>query len=257
MARSNLPECHSFGPGKGCANSDNTGKKRPVRFSALAIARHVGSFETAGEFLSIRIGPTIALISTAETHGLQTSLGRRKMNVTTLGFAILFCLSGIATPICSTNSQDSERHALKNYEGVWDCKFTIQPQSEGDDPKSFTGVVEGKWVVGEKFLEQTGSYRLDESSEPLVIKTMMSFDVENKRYRYDYFMSSGEVQRSFGKWDADAKTMTSTMTDDGKVTSIVADFSRENVESWTIETRNEDGKTITKVVGTNTRRTKK
>ena len=112
---------------------------------------------------------------------------------------------------------------LKHYEGRWDCRFSIEPISDGDQRTSFTGVVEGKWVVGDKFMEQTGRYQLDQGSPPLVIKTLMSFDEKQSRYQYDYFNSSGEIHRSIGHWDAKTKTMTSTRTDENEnETTIIA-----------------------------------
>ncbi len=154
----------------------------------------------------------------------------------------------------STPDQDAELDVLKHYEGTWDCVFKIEPTAEGDSPKRFSGVVEGKWVVGNKFLEQTGRYKLDENSPPLVIRTMMTYDKAKSRYQYDYFTSSGEVKRSFGKWDHKTKSMTSTMEDDGKITTIVAEFATTDVEHWSIVTKDRDGKLTTKLIGTNTRR---
>jgi len=180
------------------------------------------------------------------------------MNISKWGLILLFCFCQTVTAAESNRLSDSELQVLRHYEGVWDCNFAIEPQEAEGEAKSFTGVVEGKWVVGDQFLEQTGSYRLNETSAPFVIRTMMSFDKKQNRYHYEYFMSSGETQSSFGKWNAESKKMTSTMTNDenGNVTTIVADFGTQDVERWTIETRNRDGKLIGKILGTNTRRKK-
>ena len=160
-------------------------------------------------------------------------------------------VSNLAAQVPGSQALD----VLKNYEGNWETEFSIVPQSLAAEPTNFTGRVEGKWSVGGKFLEQTGTYLLTENATPLVIKTMMSFDETQERYQYDYFTSSGDVTRSFGKWDEASKTMTSTMTEegDGKVTTIVADFSQPGIEKWTIETKNAEGKSTAKIVGTNTR----
>ncbi len=149
-----------------------------------------------------------------------------------------------------------EREALNHYAGTWDSQFTIRPLSDHDEPKSFGGVVEAGWIVGERFLEQTGTYQMGDGSQPLVIKTIMSWDNAQQCYRYDYYISSGEIRRSTGRWDTDKKTMTSRFDDDadGRVTTIVADFSRPGVENWSIETRNREGQTVLRVEGANTRR---
>ncbi len=178
------------------------------------------------------------------------------MIAATLHLVLFVCLSSLAMP---SHAQDTKLQVLDHYQGIWDCQFTLSPQQESDEAKTFTGFVEGKWVVGNKFLEQTGSYRLSESSSPIVIRTMMSFDEKQQRYQYDYFNSTGDIQRSFGTWDEEAKTMTSTMTDknSGNVTTIRADFSTADSEHWTIETKDTNGKLIMKIVGTNTKRASK
>jgi hypothetical protein len=168
-----------------------------------------------------------------------------------VGFVML-----IARPVWS---QDTQLQALNCYEGVWNSDFSIVPTDGSPATQTFSGVVTGKWVVGDKFLEQTGKYDLAESSPPLVIKTMMSFDQKRDRYQYDYYTSSGDIRRSYGQWDPDAKKMTSKMTDpvSGNVSTIVADFSKPEVESWVIETKNSAGAVLTKIVGTNKRKKSK
>ena len=177
------------------------------------------------------------------------------MNAATLCLVLLVPFGQLLAPADTSVDRGSDLGVLKHYEGTWDCVFKIESTTDADPPKQFTGVVEGKWVVGDRFLEQTGRYQLSEDSSPLVIRTMMSFDQKQSRYQYDYFTSSGEVHRSYGKWDKSAKTMTSTITDsDGKVTTIVANFSNPDVEKWTIETKDRDGQSTIKLIGTNKRR---
>jgi hypothetical protein len=178
------------------------------------------------------------------------------MNVMNLYFAFFVCLCPLGGPL---QAQEAKLHALDHYAGVWDCQFSISTQQETNEPSTFTGVVEGKWVVGDKFMEQTGSYRLNDTSAPVIIRTMMSYDENKQRYQYDYFNSSGDIQRSFGQWDDSKKTMTSTMTDvsGGNIVSIVADFSTIGTEHWTIESRDPNGKLIMKIEGTNTKRAHK
>jgi hypothetical protein len=168
----------------------------------------------------------------------------------------LICFGGSVIVTESARSQEVGLQALKSYEGVWDSEFSIGSQGEADTTKRFSGVVTGKWVVGDKFLEQTGVYELAESSPPMIIRTMMSFDEKQKRYQYDYFDSSGGIRRSFGQWDPAAKKMTSKLIDaeSENVTTIVADFSKPGVEKWVIETSNSAGAILTKIVGTNTLR---
>ncbi len=147
--------------------------------------------------------------------------------------------------------------ALCHYEGTWDSEFTVVSHDQGSINEKFTGKVEAKWVVGGRFLEQTGTYILDSASPPLVIKTLMTFDVNDQEYKYHFFDSSGEHQESTGKWDPEKKTMTSIMKEsDGSVMTTVADFSQPGVENWTIEIKNAKQNSITNVTGKNTREMK-
>ncbi len=170
-----------------------------------------------------------------------------------LTMALACWLQVIENPTAS--AQDSAREVLGHYEGNWNSSFTIEPQNEGESAKSFSGTVNAKWVLGNQFLEQNGRYRLDENSPPLEIKTLMRYDPATQRYLYDYFTSGGTVRQSIGEWDASTKTMTSVMKEDenGIVVTLRADFSTENTERWTIESKNAAGETVLKMIGTNTR----
>lgn len=176
------------------------------------------------------------------------------MNLMILRFAKLTSMALMALVPVLAQGQDRDSRPLASYEGTWDCEFKID-STDGTEPRIFNGVVEAKWVLDDKFLEQTGKYRLGENSKPLIIKTMMSFDRTEKRFQYDYFNSFGEIHRSFGQWDKNKKTMTSTRTDkNGNTSTINANFSTPDVETWSIETTDHNGKRLSRIYGTNTRR---
>ena len=148
-----------------------------------------------------------------------------------------------------------ELKALDHYAGTWDVEMTIVPRDPNQQGKTFRGQVEAKWVVGGRFLEQTGTYRLSETGQPLVIKTLMTYDTAEKQYHYWLFLSSGGVRESRGQWNEQTKTMTSTMKSaDGDVTTTTADFSTAGEENWTIETRHVDNSIAFRITGKNTRR---
>jgi hypothetical protein len=180
------------------------------------------------------------------------------MYTTIRPLVLIACFACFLGNTDGANSQESEKSVLEHYAGTWDCQFTIVPQSESEPAKTFKGTVTGKWVVDGQFMEQTGSYRLNETSKPLVIRTMMSFDKDQKQFRYIYFDSNGGIQTSLGKWNAESKTMTSTRRDSksNQITTIVADFSTDGIETWTIETKDSTGKAVSKIKGTNTRQKK-
>ena len=175
-----------------------------------------------------------------------------KLAITSL---VLGCLPSVVLGF--QNPDEPMLSVLSQYEGVWDSEFSyINQDGMGADEK-FTGVVEGKWIVDGRFLDQTGKYQVDEASGLFIIKTVMSYHEKDQNFRFVYFMSSGDIQHSVGNWDPDKKTMTSRMKndeDDDGSTTIVADFSTENVEQWSIESRDGNGKITGRIAGTNKRR---
>ncbi len=164
----------------------------------------------------------------------------------------LSCLLTLPTDV--TSRDDDKLKPLNHYVGQWDSQFTIESSEGTSDGTKFKGSVTGKWVVGDQFLEQTGEYKI--GNETLVIKTLMTFDTKSQKYRYWYFISSGQTRESMGVWDANAQTMTSTMQepDNQNIVTIIANFTKQGFESWTIETKSKDGKLVSRIRGTNTRR---
>ena len=153
--------------------------------------------------------------------------------------------------------QVPELAALSHYVGNWDSEFSIVSDGGDSDDKKYTGKVEAKWTVGGRFLDQTGTYQLSSDSPPLVIKTLMTFDVNDQKYRYYFFDSSGDLRDSTGKWDADKKIMTSQMRrPNGEEMITTADFSKPGIETWQIVITSPDNDRTTTVSGTNTRRDK-
>ena len=154
--------------------------------------------------------------------------------------------------------QVPELAALSHYLGNWDSEFSIvSNDGDSDDDKKFTGKVEAKWTIDGRFLDQTGTYQLSSNSPPLVIKTLMTFDVNDQKYRYYFFDSSGDHRDSTGKWDADKKIMTSKMRrPTGEEMTTTADFSKPGIETWKIVLTNANNDRTTTISGTNTRRDK-
>ena len=149
-----------------------------------------------------------------------------------------------------------ELAVLNHYLGNWSSEFSIDSDGSASDEerKSFTGKVAAKWTVGGRFLDQTGTYQLGSESPPLVIKTLMTFDVNDQKYRYYFFDSSGERRESAGTWDADKKTMTSMMRrPNGEEMITTADFSVPGVESWKIVIKNAKNDRTTTIKGINKR----
>ena len=147
-----------------------------------------------------------------------------------------------------------QREVLDHYVGEWDVEFTLEATDANNTDQEFSGSVVGKWIVEKNFVDQTGRYSVGD--QQIVIKTIMSFDADRDEYHFWYFLSDGQIRESIGKWNQEKMTMTSEMKDPNSdnVVTIVADFSKPGVESWTIDTKRVDGKTISRIRGVNTKR---
>lgn len=142
---------------------------------------------------------------------------------------------------------------LKGYLGEWESEFRIIGANANESPNVYRGKVSGKWSVGGQFLEQSGSYYLNDSQPPLKIKTLMAFNKDDGDFDFYYFYSSGQVFKSKASWDSSRKIMTSIRSDgkSGDITEIIADFSKPHVESWKILIKDSSSNVKLKIEGTN------
>jgi len=140
-----------------------------------------------------------------------------------------------------------ELQALANYIGKWDVVFKSKelPFTKGEST--------AKWILGGRFLEQTGSITLSDGTNDLKLTTLMTYDQNENAYRMWSFVSNGSTSEGLGKWDAKKRIMTSVRKADGMTTTTTADFSKDGTEEWSIVTKNQSNEVVSEIAGTNTR----
>jgi hypothetical protein len=137
---------------------------------------------------------------------------------------------------------------LSNYVGEWDVEITT-PQSGYT-----TGHVSTKWILGGRFVEQSGTLSNASGSETIGIRTLITYDTTEGHYKSWTFLSTGSALDRAGEWDPDTKSFSYTGRD-GEVTVVTkADFSREDTEVWQIAVISEMGIENVVISGINTRR---
>ncbi|MBC7817403.1 MAG: hypothetical protein IAG10_10980, partial [Planctomycetaceae bacterium] len=119
-----------------------------------------------------------------------------------------------------------ELQILQNYVGAWDVEVTGNEFTKGEDT--------AHWILGGRFLEQSGFIVSDNGTNRLEITTLFTFDTTKKTYRSWSFLSTGATSQADMTWDAKTKTMTSVTQPNanGVRSTITADFSETGKEHW-------------------------
>lgn len=138
---------------------------------------------------------------------------------------------------------------LQHYVGNWDVKVT-----SAEPP--LTGEVTAKWVLDGRFVEQQGALHTPDGKQVVQLKTLFTYDPQAKVYRSWTFTSNSAPVEAEAKWDPASKTMESLgkPSPDGTRVRTRADFSQQDVETWTIEVLDQAGKTVGEVRGENRRK---
>jgi hypothetical protein len=141
-----------------------------------------------------------------------------------------------------------ELQVLQNYVGTWDVKVT------GDEVAS--GVDTARWILGGRFLEQSGFVVSENGTNRVEVTTLYTFDTTKKVYRSWSFLSTGNTSQAEMTWDARIKTMTSVTRPnaDGVRSAITADFSESGKERWKFVFTDRAGKAVGEMSGVNTLR---
>jgi Protein of unknown function (DUF1579) len=152
----------------------------------------------------------------------------------------------------------AELKVLANWVGTWDVEMTVKPNPNLPDNLQLKGEVTGRWVLGGRFVDQSGSASAGNGAPATRVTTMMTYDTRANTYKSWVFFSSGIVLATDGKWDAATRTMTSTGRDpeSGVTARIKATFPEDGVERWSSIETDRDGKVIAETTGKNTRRGK-
>jgi len=141
-----------------------------------------------------------------------------------------------------------ELQVLQNYVGTWDVKVAGNELAKGEDT--------AHWILGGRFLEQSGFVVSENGTNRVEITTLYTFDTTKKVYRSWSFLSTGTSSQAEMTWDARTKTMTSVTRPnaDGGRSTITADFSESGKERWKFVFTDRDGKAVGEMSGVNTLR---
>lgn len=137
---------------------------------------------------------------------------------------------------------------LAHYVGDWDTRIT-SPNSGFT-----TGSVSTKWILGGRFIEQTGTLTNADGTNSIEIHTLITYNVEQNKYQSWTFLSSGDMVTRTGTWDAAAHKFKFTGNDGGTTVVSEADFSTEDTETWKISVISDLGTEDVVLSGVNTRR---
>ncbi len=136
---------------------------------------------------------------------------------------------------------------LAHYVGVWDVRIT-SPNS------GFTsGHVSTKWILGGRFIEQTGTLTNADGTNSIEVRTLITYNVEQRKYQSWTFLSTGSAVSRTGTWDAATQTFKYTGNDSGTTIVSQADFSQEDTETWKIAVISDLGTEDVVISGVNTR----
>ena len=151
-----------------------------------------------------------------------------------------------------------ELQVLKHWIGTWDVEMTTRPNADLPRGMRAKGPTTAEWVLDGRFVQQSGTLKPDDGSPALQATTLMTYDPRKKVYRSWMFFSTGFVSESEGKWDEKTRTLTSTSRDaeSGTTTTTKATFAEDGTESWSIVSKDREGKVVNETTGKNTRRKK-
>lgn len=170
-----------------------------------------------------------------------------------LVFAISACLLLLSGSTLSwadeTNPAKSipELQVLQHYHGTWDVELSGAGSGSGE--------VTAKWILGGRFLEQSGVIHTP-GNQDIAITTLFTFDTDQRKYRVWTFASNGSTGQAEMSWDAASKTMTSVAAPDvnGIRSTNTADFSTPGKERWHFRYTDCEGQQVGEMSGVNTLR---
>ncbi len=138
---------------------------------------------------------------------------------------------------------------LQHYAGTWDVELTGNGSGKGE--------VTAKWILGGRYLEQSGVIH-NAGAPDIWITTLYTFDPGKRKYRVWTFTSNGSTGHAEMTWDAGTKVMTSVSPQDmnGIRSTNTADFSTPGKERWHFRYTDRDGRQVGEMSGVNTLRKK-
>jgi hypothetical protein len=151
-----------------------------------------------------------------------------------------------------------ELQILNHWVGKWDVDLTVKPNADLPKGRHAQGTAKAEWVLMGRFLQQTGTLEASDGLPAIQVHSLMTYDPGKKVYRTWMFFSTGFVSESEGTWDEKTRTLTSTgrNAESGITTTTKASFAEDGSESWSMISKNGDGKVVAETNGKNTPRKK-
>jgi hypothetical protein len=148
--------------------------------------------------------------------------------------------------VCSVRAEDAKSPELKvldRWIGNWTDQVTLKTPEE----KKGEGQSTGAWVAGGRFVQVTGSSKLDDSEA----MHMITYDEQERTYRHWFFHSTGMTSRSTGTWDEKTKTM--NWIDESGMVAVTEKFTDDNTREWKVVVK-AGGQTVFEMEGKSTRK---
>ena len=174
------------------------------------------------------------------THPLNRSfLNRLFRSLLLFPFVTLASFAAELTP---------EQEHLNHYVGVWDGTLTSLPEAKIR--------INCEWTLGGAFLRHSLTVQPTPDAQPITVLQLMTYDATKQIYRAWSFYSNGSSVQGEGAWDAAVKTFTWTYHEEANGTTTVTkvSFPDADSESTVTQATNRDGKVISEIRGTKTRR---
>ncbi|MEX0867405.1 MAG: hypothetical protein WD030_08595 [Pirellulales bacterium] len=153
-------------------------------------------------------------------------------------------------------TRSAELQVLDHYVGQWSGKMQVPPTQENPKGLVVEGTVQARWMVDDQWVLQEVDFQPAGGYRGMSVCTMMTYDEKTQKYQFWTFQQDGAVNRATAQWAAAKKTMTAVLegAPNGPVVTVVADFSQEGTEKWTMTIRDPEGKVVGKIEGVNTKR---
>lgn len=120
-----------------------------------------------------------------------------------LAGAIGVCIAVAAVADDRTTLPPEAGAVLGRFVGQWETEARIQGQGESDQAIELRGRGEGRWILGERFVE----FRTESVPPGQVEIQIMTYDEAAAVYRQWVFDSDGYTHDSVGEWDPASATL--------------------------------------------------
>jgi hypothetical protein len=138
----------------------------------------------------------------------------------------------------------ASKDPLQHYVGRW--RGDVSVESAGVEPQRYTQDNTFEWILGERFLQESGT-----GSNGSAFIGLWSRDAATGKYRAYYFMApTGEVVVLSHEWHDSKKSFVGSADLGGGVRMLAEDrFHGPDEYEWTITVQDSSGKILTRMHG--------